>query len=285
MSAGKIIDDRLIDGFADSAGRLEIAAAPEILFHYTSAHVVSEIVKGQQLWNTHILDMRNDPTEFSHGLDLFKAGLTALEGKGLDRLLSESLKRFIDEEKVDPLAAPGVFCLSPVRDDPNQWKRYGERGAGICIGFHSRIFVETRNVIYEHDRQKAIVDLVNEQFLELVKALHQEGKDLNDREYVKALALAYFRVAYMQAVRFKHQDWTDEREWRGIVLGKRADLKTYMREGKPVRYFPVEIAFPSAISEVLLGPEFVSDVALMAVDRKLVSESSLQKEDWLRVSR
>lgn len=103
---------------------------------------------------------------------------------------------------------------------------------------------------------------MNEKFVELVTALHRKGTDLNDREYIKAIAFAYFRAAYMQALRFKHNKWSHEREWRAVAIDKREKFKTYQNAGRSVRYLPVDLDLGKNISEVILGKNFGSEEQL-----------------------
>ncbi len=257
----KIASHPLIDEFTKLAACVGAKPVPDKLFHYCSWEVAQSIQSNNEIWMTHISDMRNDHTEFNHGLDIFKGCLTDLKSLGFDEQWVNLLQGFLGNQK-EPDLAPFVTCLTTKESCPDHWKTYGADGGGAVMVIDVKkiqacdhLSVKAINVVYGDQEKKQIVDEIKNSFVSLVKTL-MGSVDLNaDVAYVRALALAYFQIAYIHSLRFKAKSWAHEEEWRSVVLSKSAIVPpVYFRSGwkAKIRYLKMPLAI-NPIQNVVKG--------------------------------
>jgi hypothetical protein len=108
---------------------------PEVLYHYTSWQAAESIVGSQKFWAT-AHDSTNDPAELVTAdatmLDAFRSALSHASG-----MTAEVLRLFLDRYEQLRLSASArcyLVCFSERRDDLHQWREYGQRGDGVCLG-------------------------------------------------------------------------------------------------------------------------------------------------------
>ena len=258
-----IADDPMIDQFMTEVADLSNNQPPEVLFHYTSADSFLKILQSKSIWMTHILHM-NDAVEFAHGLDFFKEGLDLLIAKKVDPTLVNSLKNILEREK-QPSVAPYIFCMTANKDQLSQWRAYGDNGLGVSIGFKcsellscDALHVKAVNVIYDDTEKRQIVNTAIDKLATLLLALQNEGKNINEDSYIRAIARAYFFAAYIQSKRFKESSWSEEQEWRAVVMAKKGDMRVGARTrgGQIIPYLDCPlVCFQNLLNEVVIGPK------------------------------
>lgn len=221
---------------------------------------------------------------------MFKQGLNLLEDAGIQKDWLDRVRIFFDQEIKAPLAIPFVFSATQEGNQRGQWLEYGDSGRGVSIGIKTGVLTKVTKylggpvvVIYDEEIQRQIVQSVVESFIELARTLI---KKLDNSDYVREFALAYFRVAYLQSVRFKSRHWRDEREWRYFLLAKNdnANIFARTRGERESKYFHLDLpAVYQLLTEVVLGPRADSNAfsnltelqKSLGIDFK-ISQSALQ---------
>jgi len=251
----------LSDKFSQDCAKLKESPPPKILYHYCESSTFFNIWNNSELWNTHILDMRNDSAEFRHGMKMFMCGLELLIKKGLDKVLVKSLKREFIKEMKNPTYPPYIFCLTPKRDQVSQWIQYSEKGKGLSIGFDSNYFTGVRSVIYDDSTKRRVVITVVSKFRRFIISLSKLNINLNDKAMVRSLCIDYFLAAYIQSLRFKKLKWRNENEWRAVVILKKTDPPALERKKKCkiIRYVPTQLQPSKDVLEIITGPNFSSN--------------------------
>jgi hypothetical protein len=118
-----------------------------IVYHYTDAFGLEGIVRKKQIWATHYR-FQNDPRELKEGEDFVRELAKAMlveSGTPLERHLL--LKSFLDdyEQMAVTKIVKDLYIASftEARDDLSQWRAYGGRGGGYCIGVKMRLVDDT----------------------------------------------------------------------------------------------------------------------------------------------
>jgi hypothetical protein len=110
------------------------------LFHYTNEQALVGIIKSEQFWFTSIYHM-DDPEELTFGFNVSRALLQEAIGttEGLTRAFCQDLLEAIAVKRPKELVA--FYSISfGMRDDLQQWERYGDRQRGVSFGLDPRFF-------------------------------------------------------------------------------------------------------------------------------------------------
>jgi hypothetical protein len=112
----------------------------EPLFHYTSESALFSIIESEKFWFTSIYHM-DDKEELTFGFNVSRSLLQAAVARGdhLTRLFCEEL---VDEEDLKKIKTLFEFYSISfgLKDDPQQWENYGDKGRGIAIGLAPEFF-------------------------------------------------------------------------------------------------------------------------------------------------
>ena len=111
---------------------------PSVIWQYTTAENLSKIVESNQLWFRHVSNL-NDEREVLHSAHLSKVILSAhltndCYSQRVRRLLQAMKGRLFQNNRESTWYSAS---FSKAEDDGCLWKRYGDRGKGIAIGFHT----------------------------------------------------------------------------------------------------------------------------------------------------
>ena len=263
MNSGKRLTDQQILDFESTYSVLGVSKdRPQFFYHYTSLAGLEAILTDKQLRNSHILDMRNDVDEFTHGMTMFAKEVEKFVAKGFHPGVGKNVQEFFGKEMKDPAGAPCILCTTPEPNKEYHWKEYAGDGTGYCLKIDSSLF-EAKNVIYDEITQAQLIHQIGQQFLKLLNAL-----DLSIRQNNTDAVQAYFLVSYFQSLRFKKAKWADEAEWRAWTFVAREKLRTVRRPGTSdlrcefISIDPLE----KSIAEVIVGPklDFVSEKAKLS---------------------
>lgn len=236
------------------------------LYHYTSASGLLGILQSQKVWGTESTYL-NDSLEIKYGL--------TLAAEVLDEYLKSSddiNQAVINRTKIrlkylsDEIY---IACFSEKGDMLSQWKGYGNYGSGFSIEFTASEFfkkkrkfpyanISFKKVVYETEQQREI--LKNE--IDYVLKYVHDKLDMNDDDFVNDLVnCAAFSIAYfikLCAYRFKHPSFSEESEWRAILVNASWDIDAEAA---------VAVKFRTAGEEII--PYVDLDIA-----------PSAQKENW-----
>jgi len=110
---------------------------PNPIYHYTNIQGLYGIINSQEFWFTDYSYM-NDSREIKHGLDVVRVLL-----KDLKVDPKHSAKLPIIEKWAEVLNTAGPYriciaCFSLEGDSLSQWRGYGGRNIGVCLGFDTK---------------------------------------------------------------------------------------------------------------------------------------------------
>jgi hypothetical protein len=113
----------------------------EPLYHYTGEEAIRGILTNQHIWCFRHLHQR-DKTEFEYSLDIAREVMRSVgwDDDPFKRLLGTGLDDMLYANSLADAFEFYLFSLSRHRDDPQQWREYGQGGKGFAIGFAPSLF-------------------------------------------------------------------------------------------------------------------------------------------------
>jgi hypothetical protein len=270
---------KVLDAFGLASDRRmaranEAESPREPLFHYTKEHSLTSIIDSQQFWFTSIFNM-DDTTELTFGFNVFRSLLQEAVGtrEGLAHVLCRGLLEGDDFNIIKEHLA--FYSVSfGVRDDPNQWERYGDHGRGVALGlapeFFSSIPFEHLNsskpeerifcgkVAYGDADARARHSKVLEAAFALIQQVQSAGwlrTGLEQGIFCHHLAATMYPEILWNCVTTKDGGWSDQNERRLLARNflKTPELPVVMQP-KPHVEFPQPL-LRGSIVEVMVGPE------------------------------
>lgn len=256
-------------------------AAPDHLFHYTTANGLLGILRSATLWATHIAYL-NDGSEYQY---LFRR-LSALWARerhsfAVTPELADRFEAVFLRRGLIP-AEHFIVSFSTFEDRLSQWRGYSG-ASGYCIGLAAaalteiaeRCLVRLVRCIYDPDLQD-----------ELLRAALQEGfTRLADRTWLTDLQLSdsgrvhlsFNRAFYALAPALKDPAFEEEGEWRlvthsGTSWNRAVNASRKCRTspgGVLVPYLELPLAPPNArftFSSVRIGPSQHAALAQRALE-------------------
>lgn len=110
-------------------------AAPEMLYHYTSAEAALKIVETGQLRATHA-SFLNDSSEFQYGTEKYSEVLKKIKNSPSH---GTRARKFLDSHAINELltqhSTAFAFCLSAEGNQLSQWRAYSGHHTGYSLGF------------------------------------------------------------------------------------------------------------------------------------------------------
>lgn len=274
---------------------------PPLLAHYTTAFVLEQMAKSNQIWFGNPLLM-NDIEEvrfgINEGLRIFLASQAirdAFTGSGdadnFEKQLNAAYQNFDSNHAFDTY----ILCLcehSRSDDDGllSMWRGYGDSGKGVAVVFDPRGILETPaspliigKVTYASTKDRyAWFDKIVGEFAGIVRQHHIEGAD-----EVAGAAWGLFARLRQFALFTKHHGFSEEREWRLAYLPERdpnGSLKPFLgyhngsRGIEPKLKLPIapnpafgdqDISLEKLVHSIILGPSASSAIAVRSAQRML----------------
>ena len=233
------------------------------LYHYTGRAALVNILNSGYLRATQSWHLA-DGAECRHAIDTLRLIKPSLRNNGLWRSVEKSL-----------LSMPRyVVCFSKVRNDPYQWRKYGEEGTGACIVFDTR--KASKNLT---NGSWDTFDCEYDQSVQL-RTLAQFARDLaKGGNTVVAERMNKF---WEWNIQFKREEFFRENEVRYVFTAGQTAEKASECFSDPAleqitsqcarelnhshpsglfdeKYRPFEpFTIQSAVSEIILGPRFTA---------------------------
>jgi hypothetical protein len=218
------------------------------LYHYTSADIALDCVMTQMQLRLGLFETMNDPREskpryptlqLAHGVS--DHGIDDIWQEA-DRLLRRAVKVAcftLDYELPESVLDPAVLRGYA---HPAMWAHYGGRHAGVCLRF-SRSALEERMNAALSSRGHLFAGPVQYSF-ELFGQLDASPFDIEqmDEFGVDAVVVRYIEEHHSELFFRKHPDWSNEREYRWILI-----------EPEPL---PVYVDITGCLTGVVLGDNF-----------------------------
>lgn len=267
------------------ADAMDCPTAP--LFHYTSWEGFEGIMRSRSFWFTSIYQM-NDATELTYGFGitrrLFKAAniRAAMNNTPADWLVQKFCEPLIEDGNVSGITGRFDFYSASFgqRDEPHQWKEYGDDGRGIAIGLAEKFFkpeYKSQAESHEHNYlgkviydpaecearhlkpiQEALDIIIREAHLESFK----NGKEAAG--FCRRLASELHVPLIWNSITTKERKWEPENETRLLVvidlLKPQLAVQTRPRDSRRYVEIPLALFEPGTITEIMVGPSASSGV-------------------------
>jgi hypothetical protein len=272
--------------FIDRCRERLSSTIPTTLYHYTDRKGFTGIVSTGELWASNIRCL-NDTTEISHSDNLLLQRAERLIQRTHDpeeRNVLELLKSGRDfvRQKF------GVYSisLSSKHDDLSQWRGYASSVGGFAIGFEFKklrrsIFEAGKTgepilvkVVYNRKKQKERLDYILEKTVRFFRKLRQSGR-ISTVEDFKIVCRDVINLFAEELLRFKNPVFSEEKEWRLVVLGD-DNMKIYFRSGDIpyIKCKPSMLSEPGntklPITKIIQGPIFQPKISKRAVKRYMI---------------
>ena len=255
-----------------------------MLYHYTDAFGLDGILRSGCLRATHYRYL-NDTRELVEGREVVDQAAADIEAGAeyseVQRALSKEFRRAFHLPKVNAvLRDTFVAALSVKPDDLGQWRAYGARGAGYCIGIQ---FVQgpvpaaadgdTLRVMLlpcEYDRDAArgrIRGVLEKLFQGVERYVRAYGQEIEPMRLASRGAVVALTAITPLWMGIKDASYRDEAEWRMVaapgVATRAGAIKVRPTEAHGlVPYVEVplnrgadgKVLRPAALDEVIVGP-------------------------------
>lgn len=243
--------------------------------HYTSQSGILGII-GTQLIRASNIKFLNDEQEFLHALELIKEIIPTSNIKSDSPefdVYSEYIKAIEKKLKsLDQYTTESIytFSLSKELDLLSQWRGYCPQNNGYCLVMNvNKIFTDIKNqyknshlvecVYDKKEKDKALKKLLNDYWYKYRKNESANEKLTVINELSEEIALL--------ASHFKHPSFSEEKEWRIVViLESAADKEIKFREGFSSLIPFIELKIDrDNISLVKIGPTSSKSLASRAL--------------------
>lgn len=269
-------------------------ARSELIYHYTSAEVLTKIVDNQHLWATH-LEYLNDSRELAFGLEVIERAFEYADEthkysdprqvKAVQFFRAELSKReSTGSAAVEPRFAA---CFSERGDSLSQWRAYGINGAstGVSIGFEVPA-MDRNGSSYVRDNIKPVAYSSEKGLSTAAAAFEYMRRKISILDAGQTPTPEYgghypqTRWAPWQildaAAYLKVDSFEDEHEWRLVVSSvPESGLKFRPSSFALTPYVEISVN-ASSIRTVVVGPNPHPELAKRALQQRLSKSPMLE---------
>ena len=251
--------------------------APYAIYHYTDASGLNDIIESGLIRASDLLYLAGS-RETDYVRDMLREQIRRRWNRA-DALISEFCERA--EATLDPFAwQRSVFaaCFCENGDALGQWRAYAGPRGGYAIGLRTAVLggsysaVTLRRVVYDPDRQQALIGTLLDRALILLRQAHGRGPDS------LALILEFLADHLAELVScFKQPAFKEDQEWRLLVVANTAypgetlsQVRFRRAGGHIVPYVEIDVsprvgAGVSPIAEVICGPLERAELSTRAI--------------------
>lgn len=255
-----------------------------IVYHYTKADSLTNIIQANELWLTQIQFM-NDVLEIDYAQDMVETAINNFEYEDKKLLINEFTKQ---REKINEKAY--ILSLSLNKDSLHLWNNYGEKdGYNIDFSFlelanwlkysvslnlgaesANRVHCYPGKVQYNKEMQIQILHFWLKKYMEELICL-ENAKDLKAKEIIYKYLEFLWKLLIMSSYLIKQKNHEIENEVRFIILLEEDDHQKFFRSSNgliiPCIKMKAEKSLP--IRSVTLGPKIHDDIAIFGVSQLL----------------
>jgi hypothetical protein len=210
--------------------------SPPIIYHYTNDSGLKGILESGKIWLSDAFSL-NDPSELSHGFSIF---LESLRNRAPElQKIAEAMQYYLDH--IADSAQYFICSFSACRDDLGQWRGYADNGCGYALGFDTKALEiafaapscghvpnsETFPVTYDDAKLADVRCKIIDSFLSLMSR-RKPSKTTSREDQVKLL-VALTKHAMHAGLYFKHQGYSNEREYRFLRVFDEAEVPSIFR--------------------------------------------------------
>lgn len=318
------MDDRLLPTilaplFDDIQPDDDFAVRRPLLAHYTSIHVLEQVLTTNELWFSNPL-MMNDVEEVRFGIssavqlllseDFVSAGIAeACNTSARAELVKTAFLQCSNIFSTDHALDTYVFCLSEHEPHDNDgllsmWRGYGANGNGVAIVFDSAHARRTPGsplllAKVHYGSTDARIEWLRNLLKKFARCV--KGAGMSDIQLLTAVSYLFERIKLF-ALFTKHDGFREEREWRVVYLKERDHHGTFQdsfgyyagpRGIEPKFKLRIEtgagpgafdVSLSTLIERIILGPSASSPLAVSTVRRMLDRLGKPEVQDKIRAS-
>jgi hypothetical protein len=254
--------------------------APYAVYHYTDASGLNEVLESGRIWASDILYLAGS-RELDYARDLVRTHV-----RQRANVSDPVLRQFCDkaEGALDPLnwqRSLFAACFCENGDALGQWRAYAGPRGGYAIGLRTSAMTSSgsryhgaalRRVIYDPERQKALIDALLDRAMVLLRWSGSGGAAAID---IVLEFLADHMIELLAS--FKQPAFRDDNEWRLLLIADTAYAGETLSEvrfrragGHIVPYVELDVspragAYASPIAEVICGPLERAELSARAI--------------------
>lgn len=253
--------DRMFDKAVDAAFR---RTSPRILYHYTSWAGAEGILRSQRFWAT-AHDCTNDDAELrsADAIIVEVARDLRKNAKGAAAVVLDLFLSGYESLQITQLTTIYLSCFSLARDDEEQWRKYGDKGRGVCLGIRvvdepSPKYTDRGTAIIQVDYSESSWRVTLSEDLRKIYSV-MKGVALTNKNLELGL-FALHRTAAFASIGAKKEKWAVEQEYRHVtLLHKVAIVQPHERVSgdRLIRFLPVAVRADGkriALAEIMVGP-------------------------------
>jgi hypothetical protein len=254
--------------------------APYAVYHYTDAGGLNDILESGRIWASDLLYLAGS-RELDYARDLVRTHIRQRANVS-DPVLREFCEKA--EAALDPLGwQRSLFaaCFCENGDSLSQWRSHADVRGGYAIGLRTSALTNSggryhsaalRRVIYDPERQKALIDAMLDRAMVLLRSSGSGGAAAID------VVLEFFADHMIELIAsFKQPAFREDNEWRLLLIADTAYAGETLSEvrfrragGHIVPYVELDVSpraggGTSPIAEVICGPLERAELAARAI--------------------
>jgi hypothetical protein len=275
------------------------------LYHYTDLQAFEGILEKQEFWFTDAFHL-NDTRELAHGVEVAVNTLRShpLAASGpVTKFFCDEMARVLSSHLSD-LFSFLVVSFTPLRDDLNQWRAYGDRGRGVAIGLTPSLFhpvpanpipkysVITMPMVYEADviekRIQEIVTLALGWLLPLNSRWQQASDTI--RRFLRDFGSEVTTKVVLEVLTAKHPAFSSEKEVRLLITAPNRTCAPLIKRrirpatGETIPYLAESLPLlDNGIHEIVIGP--AAPLSTGQAVRALLSKHGLNAQALVQPSK
>lgn len=239
---------------------------PRILYHYTSGSGLIGILGSRSIWATDVRFL-NDSSEYSFALGLARDEIEGNLAKARNKFDLALYTVLAERLKTDTAAEVCVTSFTENADQLSQWRAYCPPNGGYAIGFAGKSLVQSKESNPDRFLVRCVYDALTQG--SLIRGLVQDvaafaeenahGVETHDRVFRESFKL-FGRLITLIAPVLKHHSFTEEQEWRLVLLPSSFENDPLeFRQGRSMLVPYHKYPFPNEtglapVEELVVGP-------------------------------
>jgi hypothetical protein len=232
---------------------VDYGSQAQLLYHYCAEQTMREILKSGKLRATDVLQM-DDPKEITYAHDVIQ---TVVSERGEDDLPVFQIKGVKDAETVRDIWSrwcTHIACLSSESDSPSQWKKYANEGSGMAIGFAGHPLAKELFKLGTPLIPLLPISYDRQQHEETIRDFLSKTRTIEIKRGKRPEMAKIYRYLESLAMTMKHLDWSEEHEWRILIIQIGESRFEKFLDKKERCFFALPIVSSLTVREIVIGP-------------------------------
>jgi hypothetical protein len=233
-----------------------------------------KILESGKLRATDVLQM-NDRNEITYVHNVIQ---TVVSERGDDGLPVFQIKGVKDAETVRAIWSrwcTHIACFSTEPNSSSQWKKYANEGSGMAIGFAGHPLAKELFKLGTPLIPLLPISYDREQHEDTIRDFLSQTRTIEIKRGKRPEMAKIYRYLESLAMTMKHLDWSDEHEWRVLIIQIGESRFEKFLDEKGRCFFELPVVSPLTLREIVIGPccrcdenelrHFLSEINMPAV--------------------